>query len=181
MTMVGYPGHSTSSGTHRYWGDLLPALPALRCLTYEVDWPDTRAPLSQLEEPSDGGGGLPCPALGDIALEWHVQHGLDYGLDGDWHALRNRDSCAPLPQYGGAPTPEVDLVRSLEAFCDRLGACLGARAGRCALMRRLAVAPRRSRLGGADDVLEGWQMALVEERLRVRLGDLVEDIAVVDK
>ena len=173
-----------ASSIYRYWDDLVPALSGseagLRRLAYAADWTETQELVWQLEKRRRGDR-FACPALEELALQWHLPARLDFSQEGeDWEALRGRDEGGPWRLHQDEVEPV--LARSLRTFCDAVRACLEARAGlpgRCAPLRRLEVMPCPSRFDGAGVVLDAWQMALVEERLRDKLSDLVEDIAVV--
>lgn len=189
LTVVG-PGASSVCG---YWDALWPALgQGLRHLAFEADdesESDTHDLICQLEREKTGlGGAFACPVLETLALEWHLPPpvpGLDHcdGPDGDhdcddWAVMRERDDGRDLGHRA------VGLLPSFREFCDALRTCLSARAAWCSPLRELSVTalPQRrfdAKSHGVPEVLQRWQIALVEERMCERLGDLVEKIAVI--
>ncbi|KAM5537561.1 hypothetical protein V8D89_008774 [Ganoderma adspersum] len=173
LTVVGWG----PSSVRRYWDDLWPALgQGLRCLAYEADpgETDTQELIWQREREKTGlGGAFACPVLETLALEWHLPTRLDYGPDGEWRVLRERDDGRYLGHRA------VGLLPSFREFCDTIRVCLSARAAWCSPLRELSVTMFPSRFDAKGVVLQGWQITLVEERMHDRLGDLVENIAVV--
>ena len=176
LTAVG----SGAATVYRYWDNVLPALSelGLRRLVCEVDWTETKELLWQLEKRRAVDGlGFACPALEELAVQWHLPARLDFSVGGgDWEELRGRDQGRPRGLYQDDP----GLAGSLRTFCDTVRACLKTRAEGCGRLRRLEVMPCPWSFDqAAGVVLQGWQTALVEERLRDKLGDFVGDIVVV--
>ncbi|PIL27028.1 hypothetical protein GSI_10167 [Ganoderma sinense ZZ0214-1] len=167
----------------RYWDDLWPVLGARLRRLQILEYTRLGEFVQQLQLPRPvrtEGTGIPtcvCPVLEVLALKWVLPPRLDYGLDGDWRVLRDRDDGRHLGHRA------VGLLPSLREFCDMLRACLSTRAaGGCSPLRRIEVTvyPRWVDRDAVGDhvVLQGWQIALVGERMRDKLGDLVADIAV---
>ncbi|KAM5543952.1 hypothetical protein V8D89_002569 [Ganoderma adspersum] len=170
----------------KYWDLLLPALPRLCRLTYEAGWTDTKGLLDVLgrRRRRRADDGFVCPCLKHLGLVWHVPPKIrvDAGEedeedeDAQWGPLGLRESGG---DEDAVWTAECDLATSLRAFSSTLRARLVERGEGCERIRTLLVAPRQWRLQGSGIVLQEWQVALAEQRVRDRLGDLVEDIAVV--
>ncbi|KAI1792307.1 hypothetical protein LXA43DRAFT_1133881 [Ganoderma leucocontextum] len=161
-------------GSWNYWDVLLPAVPGLRRLTYDTWWTEMQELVGVLgKRMASDGDGFVCAGLEHLGLVWHMPPGVDVGSEEEWEPLRqHRDDDG---------RDESELAASLRAFCDTLGACLVERAERCGRLQKLSVALHQWQLNGEGIVLQGWQMALAEQRLRDRLGDLVGAIAVVDE
>ncbi|PIL27004.1 hypothetical protein GSI_10143 [Ganoderma sinense ZZ0214-1] len=180
-----------ASGAWAYWGCVLPALPRLRSLAYDAGREETKEVVDLL------GTRTVCPELVRLGLVWHVPPRVEVGEPGVWRALsvlgrggedgdsdRFGGGDAGLPmgrgRGRGGRDEEEDVARSLGRFCDALRASLVERAsGTCERIREVVVAPRQWRYDGTQAAFEEWQMALAEQRLRERLGDLVEDITIV--
>ena len=169
----------------KYWDLLLPALPRLCRLTYETGWTDTKGLLDVLGR-RRADDGFMCPRLEHLGLVWHVPPKIrvDAGsedledLDMQWERLRLQESYGDEDAVWSA---ECDLATSLRALCTTLRARLvERREGGCERIRTLLVVPRQWRLLDSGIILQEWQRALAERCVRDRLGDLVEDIVVVE-
>ncbi|KAI1792329.1 hypothetical protein LXA43DRAFT_1133977 [Ganoderma leucocontextum] len=164
VTSLAVEGSYFPSG---YWEQLLLDLPGLRRVA--CDWQWTTEHLADiLGKRLPGGSEFPCARLEEMVLAWDIaSYDLALGEEGgEWQSLQGHIGCH-----------ESELAASLREFCDMLGACLAARAGRCEPIRRLVVTLYRQ-YSRKDIVLEWWQVALVEQRLCGELGHLVGDVAV---
>ena len=171
-----------------YWDEVMRALPDLRHLACETVW-STRAIVAALGRREDGGG-FSCARLGEVVLGWSLTHGIDLGHGGgQWRALQRQDDGSPRDDRISASaerqpsrelSPESQLAKELYDFCDTVRPCLAARAGHCEPIGKLVVSFHCDyfRCKCRDTVLEGWQAALIEQRLRDALGDLVGEVVV---
>ena len=168
-----------------YWEELARALPGLRHLACEAVW-TTRAIVAVLGK-RESWGGFSCARLGEVVLGWSLTHGIDLGHgDGQWRALQRKDDGSPRDDRISEPAkelalaPECQLAEQLSDFCDTVRPCLSARAGHCERIGKLMVSFHCDyfRCKCRDGVLEVWQAALIEQRLRDSLGDLVGDVVV---
>nr|VWO99060.1 Cytochrome P450 monooxygenase CYP52X1 [Ganoderma boninense] len=113
---------------YRYWDELWPEVgPQLRRLVCAEQ--DPKELVSQLErERFDIGllgavdaGTFACPVLEVLALEWHLPPRLDYGLDGDWRVLRDRDDGRYLARCGRAAAVVARVLRHAQSVPLRAG------------------------------------------------------------
>ncbi|KAM5543974.1 hypothetical protein V8D89_002591 [Ganoderma adspersum] len=155
------------------WRRLMLELPGLRSLACSCPW-TTKTLLDVLgarSSDSDPGDGFLCTRLAHLSLSWEIPHDTRLGQGGEWDSLRRQgDVNGPGPKR---------LVASLAEFCDALGACLTKRVGHCEPIRKLEVTLHWEFRRSERSVLEGWQVALVEQRLRHALGHLVGNVVVV--
>ncbi|KAM5543949.1 hypothetical protein V8D89_002566 [Ganoderma adspersum] len=170
-------------GTHwspSDWKRLMVELPGLRRLACPGSPWSSATVIDVLGERSDPGHGeFVCTRLTDLALVWSIPHQACLGAGvGERGSLRQQDD-ATRPEKP-AEGSQSWLAASLSEFCDALRTCFTERAGHCEPIRKLSVSPywelHQSSSGG---VLEGWQAALVEQRLRHVLGHWVGDVVVV--
>lgn len=159
-----------------YWERVLSGLPGLRrlaCAAKDV----TQDVLDVLgKRSSSPGGRFPCALLEDLVLGWDLRLDGDSGLgEAEWQSMQRGSNSGDreLSKCGS------QLGVSLSEFCDALGGCLAERSGQgCAPIQKLSLSLV---LGPARNALEGWQTALVEQRLRHALGHLVESILVANE
>ena len=160
-----------------YWEDVLRELPGLRRFACEEEQTTREVAGALGRKCRSPGGQLLCPRLEDLDLAWELPNSdIESELEGgdlEWRS--------PQGESGGQlyvkPESESQLGASLCEFCDILRACLTEREGHCARIRKLSVSLHWD-CRCESIVLEGWQVALVEQHLRRALGHLVGNIAV---
>ena len=125
--------------------------------------------LDVLGDRSSDSDGFLCTSLAHLSLVWEIPRNTDLGEGGEWDSLRRQSD---------VDVPQKRLAASLAEFYDTLKACLTKRVGCCEPIRKLEVTPCWKYCHSERSVLEGWQVALVEQRLRRALGHLVGDVIV---
>ena len=155
------------------WTWVMLELPGLRSLACSDSWMAKTLldVLGERHSCSDTGDRFVCTRLAHLSLSWEIPHDTDLGEGGEWDSLRRQSDV-------GGPSPKR-LAASLAEFCDTLGACLTGRVGHCEPIRKLEVTLCWGYCRSERSILEGWQVALVEQRLRHALGHLVGDVVVV--
>ena len=162
--------------SRRYWEHVLRELPGLRRFACGEAWTTREVTGALGRKCRSLGGELLCPRLEDLDLAWDLPNSvIKTGRERGWRSLQ-QDSGGQL-DIDARPESKSPLRAPLSEFCDILKACLAERTGCCAPVGRLSVALHWDRRREST-VLEGWQVALVEQRLRCALGHLVGDVAV---
>ena len=151
------------------WTRVMLELPGLRSLACSGPWMAKTLVDVLGERSSNPGGGFLCTRLAHLSLGWELPRNTDLREGGEWDSLRWQSD---------VDGPQKRLAVSLAEFYDTLKACLTKRVGYCEPIRKLEVTLhwefRRS-------VLEGWQVALVEQRLHHALRHLVGNVTVADE